>query len=318
MGTKLDINHELKTVGWSNVVSGLLGGYTGSYIFGQTIFTCRSKTNSRVVGVCVILAEIAIVVVPVSVMSYVPRFFLAATLFFVALDLMLEWLVLAYRKMCIREWAVVWLSFLAINLVSLDLGMLIGIGVAALNFMLSYIRVPIVDDDTDTSAELELLEGTVQTGKHAGVAHFEFCGYLFFGSAVQILETVQKGVYVRKSNGTKQSSSTVNYLDLQLSHESSFLPNRDVPVQCLDGTPAPDDASPTQYVVMDFTRVAGMDATAARGAFLILKKYCNNHAIPVVFVNVRPDIRSLLLKNGIANTTDFFPTAESAIASYVS
>ncbi|OWZ13038.1 Sulfate Permease, partial [Phytophthora megakarya] len=111
MGSKLDINHELKTVGWSNVVSGILGGYTGSYIFGQTIFTCRSKTNSRIVGVCVILAEIAIVAVPVSVMSYVPRFFLAATLFFVALDLMLEWLVLAYRKMCVREWAVVWLSF---------------------------------------------------------------------------------------------------------------------------------------------------------------------------------------------------------------
>lgn len=27
----LDYNHELRTVGWSNVISGLLGGYTGSY-----------------------------------------------------------------------------------------------------------------------------------------------------------------------------------------------------------------------------------------------------------------------------------------------
>lgn len=27
----LDYNHELKTVGWSNVISGLMGGYTGSY-----------------------------------------------------------------------------------------------------------------------------------------------------------------------------------------------------------------------------------------------------------------------------------------------
>ncbi|KAG2777948.1 hypothetical protein Pcac1_g11584 [Phytophthora cactorum] len=313
MGTKLDINHELKTVGWSNVASGLLGGYTGSYIFGQTIFTCRSKTNSRIVGLCVILAEIAIVAVPASVMSYVPRFFLAATLFFVALDLMLEWLVLAYRKMCMREWAVVWLSFLAINLVSLDLGMLIGIGIAGLNFILSYLRVPIVDNGPDTSvAERDLPEITAQTRKHAGIAHFEFCGYLFFGSAVQILETVQKGVYVRKSNSTK-------YTDLQLCHDSSLLPIRDAPVQCLDRTLAPDEhASPTQFVVMDFTRVAGMDATAARGAFLLLKKYCKNHAIPVVFANARPDIRSLLLKNDVASTADFFPTAESAFAFYLS
>ncbi|KAF4128200.1 STAS domain-containing protein [Phytophthora infestans] len=316
MGTKLDINHELKTVGWSNVVSGLLGGYTGSYIFGQTIFTCRSKTNSRIVGVCVILAEIAIVAVPVSVMSYVPRFFLAATLFFVALDLMLEWLVLAYRKMCVREWAVVWLSFLAINLVSLDLGMLIGIGIAALNFLLSYIRVPIVHNNLDSSVEdRDLIESTVQTRKHAGIAHFEFGGYLFFGSAVQILDTVQKSVYVRRSNSAKQLSSNVNYMDLPLSHDSSLLPIRDAPVHCLDGTPAPNEhVSPTQYVVMDFTRVAGMDATATRGAFLILKKYCKNHTIPVVFANVCPDIRSLLIKNDVASTTDFFPTAESAFA----
>ncbi|KAG2938811.1 hypothetical protein PC128_g12848, partial [Phytophthora cactorum] len=267
----------------------------------------------RIVGLCVILAEIAIVAVPASVMSYVPRFFLAATLFFVALDLMLEWLVLAYRKMCMREWAVVWLSFLAINLVSLDLGMLIGIGIAGLNFILSYLRVPIVDNGPDTSvAERDLPEITAQTRKHAGIAHFEFCGYLFFGSAVQILETVQKGVYVRKSNSTK-------YTDLQLCHDSSLLPIRDAPVQCLDRTLAPDEhASPTQFVVMDFTRVAGMDATAARGAFLLLKKYCKNHAIPVVFANARPDIRSLLLKNDVASTADFFPTAESAFAFYLS
>ncbi|KAE9055541.1 hypothetical protein PF007_g32287, partial [Phytophthora fragariae] len=96
MGKKLDFNHELKTVGWSNVVSGLLGGYTGSYIFSQTIFTYRSKTNTRIVGVCVIISEFAIVVAPVSVMSYVPRFFFAATLIFIAIDLMIEWLVLTY------------------------------------------------------------------------------------------------------------------------------------------------------------------------------------------------------------------------------
>ncbi|KAG1695467.1 hypothetical protein DVH05_019623 [Phytophthora capsici] len=264
MGSKLNINHELKTVGWSNVVSGLLGGYTGSYIFGQTIFTCRSQTSSRIVGVCVILAEVAIVTVPVSVMSYVPRFFLAATLFFVAMDLMLEWLVLAYRKMCVREWAVVWLSFLAINLVSLDVGMLIGIGLAALNFLLSYVQVPVVDTRLECPHEVKrVVERTVISRKRGAIAHFEFRGFLFFASVVQILESVQKGVYIRKTSDTANES---------------LLPSttpRGMTVQCLDRSPAPNaNAEPTEYVVMDFTHVSGMDATAARGAFLILKKYC--------------------------------------------
>ena len=37
----LDYNHELKTVGLSNILSGITGGYTGSYIFSQTIFSLR-------------------------------------------------------------------------------------------------------------------------------------------------------------------------------------------------------------------------------------------------------------------------------------
>ncbi|CAN0497868.1 unnamed protein product, partial [Laminaria digitata] len=54
MGTPLDFNGELQTVGWSNAVSGLLGGFTGSYIFSQTIFNLRA-------GVC---AERRAVAVP--------------------------------------------------------------------------------------------------------------------------------------------------------------------------------------------------------------------------------------------------------------
>ncbi|CAN0101606.1 unnamed protein product, partial [Hapterophycus canaliculatus] len=46
MGIPLDFNGELQTasrfVGWSNVISGLFGGFTGSYIFSQTIFNLRA------------------------------------------------------------------------------------------------------------------------------------------------------------------------------------------------------------------------------------------------------------------------------------
>jgi len=41
MGLPLDYNRELNTVGLANIFSGLTGGYTGSYIFSQTIFTMR-------------------------------------------------------------------------------------------------------------------------------------------------------------------------------------------------------------------------------------------------------------------------------------
>ncbi|KAG7393468.1 hypothetical protein PHYBOEH_006072 [Phytophthora boehmeriae] len=317
MGSKLKINHELETVGWSNVVSGLLGGYTGSYIFSQTIFTCRSKTNSRIVGVCVILSELAIVAVPVSVMSYVPRFFLAATLIFVALDLMLEWLVLAYHKMSLRECVVVWLSFLAINLISLDVGMLVGVGIAILNFLLGHVQESIMRDRLRTSTTVrDLAKCRILTRRHGANVCFEFCGNLFFGSSVQILDSVQKAVYVRKSQQQRTSSHLLDEWRKNPQYSTFDVTSSGVhiAVECLDGSPALDaNAVPTEFVVMDFSRVSGMDSTAARSAFLILQKYCKNQGITVVFADALPDIRKLLLKNDVADDESFFVSADAAL-----
>uniref|UniRef100_H3GTU6 STAS domain-containing protein n=1 Tax=Phytophthora ramorum TaxID=164328 RepID=H3GTU6_PHYRM len=315
MGSKVDINYELKTIGWSNVVSGLLGGYTGSYIFSQTVFTYRSKTNSRVVGVIVIIAEFAIVLAPVSVMSYVPRFFFAATLIFIAIDLMIEWLVLTYKKLSLREYAVLWMTFVAVNVVSLNLGIVIGIGIAILNFLLGYVRLPVASRQPRTSGAARTLEERrVLEHRRDAIAFFELSGFLFFGSSVQILDGVQKAVYVHKKLPGSDDEVGANYLgdaDMPLTPEE----NRKPLIECLDGTSVTDpDAVPTEYVVMDFTGVTAMDATAARSAFLILQKYCGNHNITVLYAGALPKIRNLLVKNEITGDESFYSSAESALA----
>jgi sulfate permease, SulP family len=84
---------ELKTVGISNLMSGLLGGYTGSYIFSQTIFTMRRGVESRVCGYTIVICELAVMLLPMAITSFIPKFFFGALLVFIATDLMLEWLV---------------------------------------------------------------------------------------------------------------------------------------------------------------------------------------------------------------------------------
>ncbi|ETL94809.1 hypothetical protein L917_07319 [Phytophthora nicotianae] len=311
MGIKLDFNHELTTVGWSNVVSGLLGGYTGSYIFSQTIFTYRSKTNSRIVGVCVIISEFAIVLAPVSVMSYVPRFFFAATLIFIAIDLMIEWLILSFKKMSLREYAVLWMTFVAVNIVALDEGMLIGVGIAIVNFLLDYIRLPVVSRKPRASgATRTLLERRVLDQKQDAIAYFELSGFLFFGSSVQILDIVQKAVYVRRKLPGIAGYVEADCMGMPLDPNELRIPL----VECLDGTPATDPAAvPTEYVVMDFTNVAAIDATAARSAFLILQKYCNNHGITIVYAGTLLSVKSVLVKNKITSEESFYSSADSAL-----
>jgi SulP family sulfate permease len=73
LGLPLDYNRELQTVGISNIASGLTGGFTGSYIFSQTIFSMRRGVSSRVNGAVIAIIQIVVILMPVPVTSYIPK-----------------------------------------------------------------------------------------------------------------------------------------------------------------------------------------------------------------------------------------------------
>lgn len=63
----IDFNSELGTVGLSNIIVGLSGaGYTGSYIFSQTIFSMRAGVAGWAHGAVIAALEAAIFFVPFS------------------------------------------------------------------------------------------------------------------------------------------------------------------------------------------------------------------------------------------------------------
>lgn len=134
----LDMDKELQTVGLSNIISGLCGGFTGSYIFSQTIFTCRTGAHSRFVGLSVAIAEIAIVVSPTNPSASLPLYFFASMLAFVGIDLLVEWLWDARFKFSSRlEYASSVFTFVAIQVFGIDNGLLIGLLFSSGVFMVS-------------------------------------------------------------------------------------------------------------------------------------------------------------------------------------
>jgi MFS superfamily sulfate permease-like transporter len=66
-------------------------GFTGSYIFSQTIFTYRTGCKSRWIGILVALSFLAVVWSTVNVLQVTPLFFLGSTLIFIGFDLLYEW-----------------------------------------------------------------------------------------------------------------------------------------------------------------------------------------------------------------------------------
>jgi SulP family sulfate permease len=132
LGQPLDYDHEIKTVGLGNVISGLTGGYTGSYIFSQSIFSLRAGIRRRCNGAVIAALEIITFMLPFSVLDYVPIFFFGSLLVMIATDLMCEWLWEARDKMTNSEFIVNVSTFCLIHVLGVEYGILAGLALYAI------------------------------------------------------------------------------------------------------------------------------------------------------------------------------------------
>lgn len=126
MRRPLDYNRELSTVGWSNVVSGLTGGYTGSYIFSQSIFSLRAGIRSRAAGYCLATTQLVTLLLPFPILSYVPNFFFGSLLTLICVDLLVEWLWEVRHRLTASEYGICWCTFALIQWWGVEYGIAAG------------------------------------------------------------------------------------------------------------------------------------------------------------------------------------------------
>ena len=152
-------------------------------------------------------------------MSYIPKFFFAATLIFIAFDLMLEWIVFMYWKLLFREYCIVLGSFVLIVGYGLQFGMLLSILLAGIAFVWSYSRTSKLNVQviTQQSNMLATTEDKIrQKQAHREIRTLTLHGFIFFGSAKNIVNDVLNNVNVHRSNnseecnGSSSSSSSNN------------------------------------------------------------------------------------------------------------
>ena len=78
----------VRAAGWSNVATSFAGaGFTGSYIFSQTIFTMRAGVNLRINGFIIALMMLAIFVAPFSVIEYLPSYFFGSLMIWIGWEI---------------------------------------------------------------------------------------------------------------------------------------------------------------------------------------------------------------------------------------
>ena len=78
-------------------------------------------------GITIIGCLLLTFFLPVPLTSIIPGFFFGGVLCFIAVSLLREWLWDSRNRCSRSEYAVVWVTFAAVNFVNIELGMLVGV-----------------------------------------------------------------------------------------------------------------------------------------------------------------------------------------------
>jgi SulP family sulfate permease len=259
IGTDIDLNRELRSMGLGNVLSGLFGGVPGFPSVSGTLMAARLGAAERVTGVLAGCTVLLGVVFAQDLMSVTPAPLLGALLMWLGAPLLIQWVLKPIRRLHKGEYAIILLILAVSILAGFPAGILTGLVMALGLFVVEYSRVAtarFIADGRDYHGDLmpEALRDVLK--RHGGaVVIAKLSGFVFFGTGDRIVQEIVQRVV---ANGER---------------------------------------SP-RFVVMDFRRVTGIDSSAVM-SFVRLQRFAARRDIAIVLSGLAPAIRERLASGGL-------------------
>ena len=150
-----------------------------------------------------------IVVSPVNVLEISPLFFLGSTLIFIGYDLCWEWLWEVREQVFLSEYIIVWLTFLAIHIVGIDAGIVLGVLVAIVEQIVTtaqssnIVKVDRRSRAIWTPSDAKMLHDYAYSSiGGARIVTLEMHGTVFFGSSLSLLNSIVDDIGLNGGIGT--------------------------------------------------------------------------------------------------------------------
>jgi SulP family sulfate permease len=194
---EVDFNHELRTAGVTNIVTGLLGGVVGCQSLSRTLLNYRFGSRNRVAallaaGICLLCALFFLPLV-----AYLPKPVLGGLLIGLGGALLNEWVLKTRHRLARGDYFLIVLILAVIAWYGFVTGVALGIVVACVLFVVDYGRVSCVKMEFTGTALHSKLERPMDASarlKQCGERVFgmRLQGFLFFGSANQMVSRVRE------------------------------------------------------------------------------------------------------------------------------
>lgn len=261
--------------------------------------------HSRWIGVLIMLVFMYIVLSPVNILQIAPLFFLGSTLIFIGYDLLFEWLWEIRHQVFLSEYGIVWLTFVAIQFVGINAGIILGVLIAVVDQVVLTAKTSSINTIQKRSRaiwtpdENKILHNyAYNTYLGPKIVTMEITGTVFFGSALHLLNKVIDEIGL-KGESEMDIASTIH--SPRTPHTPSLMAmdrkrNR-------ERRPPQSPSRPPKFLVLDLLYVSHLDASATRGCFLQLVKICAKHGIVVCASGVTPRIEWMFRSHGVSYKT---------------
>ena len=254
-----DLDQELKGHGIANIVSGLCGGIVGSNAVARSMLNLQAGAATRLSGVIAGTLCLFVLFISPKLASLLARPVLGATLAYLGLRLLQEWLFKAYWKLQRTDYMLVVLMLVLIIVTGIFVvGLFVGALASCLIFAVNYSRVSVVKnsftlDEYGSKVQRSAEENQVLRVRGRQYWVLRLRGYLFFGSIVGLVADIRQRI--RRSYA--------------------------------------QDAQPLKSVVVDFRYVNGMDSSTAL-TLVKLRQTIEDRRMQLIFTSLNAEMERAL------------------------
>jgi SulP family sulfate permease len=188
-GTDVDLDRELRLTGFANIAGALLGGMVAYVSFARTSLNHQLGVRDRSIGVVVALGALAAIVFgPWHLIDFVPVFAPAGLLIALGGGVAYRWLIRPHRGQSRGDYITIWAIVLAIVWLGFVPGIVVGLAVGCITFVVRYGRVDAVErrwsgELIRSSLARSQRESDVLATQGSRVRVFRLRGFIFFGIA---------------------------------------------------------------------------------------------------------------------------------------
>jgi len=264
----LDLDQELKTTGIGNIIAGLGGAPPGHLSLGGTLLSISIGSKSKLTNIVIALLCALTLFFGSEVLSFFPRIILGGLLFNLGLSFLVDWLYSTWSRVPKTDYTIILLIFLVIGTVGFLEGVITGLLMSVVLFVVSYSKVEIIKHELTGKtfhSNVERSESLKKIIDDSGdqTLILPLQGFIFFGSANRLLERIK--------------------LHLQSQNENNL-----------------------KYLVFDFKQVTGVDSSTIN-SFNKLRILAELDNFQVLFCNLTPQIISQFEAEGLfADSMDLF------------